>query len=276
MSEPKTVVFVSCAGSRDKSIGVPYCSNFCCMYTAKQAILTKDHIPDSQSYVFYMDVRASGKGYDEFTRRAQEEYGVRYIRGRVSRIYPKGKKMVVKGADTLLGAQVEVEADLVVLATAAIAAPGAAALAEKLHISYDTNGFYVESHPKLRPVETNTAGVFLAGAAQGPKDIPASVGQGSAAAAKVLSLLSKDMIDSDPVISSVNVNACTGCLKCVKTCPFQAIKETTVRGKTVASVIETVCAGCGVCTSTCPCGAIQLSHFTDNQLLAEVNALCRM
>ena len=274
--EPKTVVFVSCAGSRDKSIGVPYCSNFCCMYTAKQAILTKDHIPHSQSYVFYMDVRAPGKGYDEFTRRAQEEYGVRYIRGRVSRIYPKGKKMVVKGADTLLGAQVEIEADLVVLATAAIAAPGAAALAEKLHISYDTNGFYVESHPKLRPVETNTAGVFLAGAAQGPKDIPASVGQGSAAAAKVLSLLSKDMIDSDPVISTVNTNACVGCLKCVSTCPFQAIKETTVRGKTVASVIETVCAGCGVCTSTCPCGAIQLSHFTDNQTLAEVNTLCRM
>ena len=149
-------------------------------------------------------------------------------------------------------------------------------LAEKLHISYDTNGFYVESHPKLRPVETNTAGVFLAGAAQGPKDIPASVGQGSAAAAKVLSLLSKDMIDSDPVISTVNTNACVGCLKCVSTCPFQAIKETTVRGKTVASVIETVCAGCGVCTSTCPCGAIQLSHFTDNQLLAEVNTLCRM
>jgi len=275
-AEPKSVVFISCAGSRDRSIGVPYCSNFCCMYIAKQAILTKDHIPDSRSYVFYMDIRASGKGYDEFTRRAQEEYGVRYIRGRVSRIYPKGKKMVVKGADTLLGAQVEVEADLVVLATAAVAAPGAAELAEKLHISYDTNGFYVESHPKLRPVETNTAGVYLAGAAQGPKDIPASVGQGSAAAAKVLSLLSKEMLESDPVIAHVNTSACVGCLKCMKTCPFQAIKEESLRGKTVASVIETVCAGCGVCTSTCPCGAIQLSHFTDNQILAEVNALCRI
>jgi heterodisulfide reductase subunit A len=274
--EPKSVVFVSCAGSRDKSIGIPYCSNFCCMYIAKQAILTKDHIPDSQSYVFYMDIRAAGKAYDEFTRRAQEEYGVRYIRGRVSRIYPKGGKMVVKGADTLLGAQVEVEADLVVLATAAVAAPGAAELAEKLHVSYDTNGFYVESHPKLRPVETNTAGIYLAGAAQGPKDIPASVSQGSAAAAKVLSLLSKEMLESDPVIARVNTSVCTGCLKCAKTCPFQAIKEDSLRGGTVASVIETVCAGCGVCTSTCPCGAIQLSHFTDNQLLAEVNALCRI
>ena len=126
-TEPKTVVFVSCAGSRDKSMGMPYCSNFCCMYIAKQAILTKDHIPDSQSYVFYTDIRATGKGYDEFTRRAQEDYGASYIRGRVSRIYPKGKKMVVKGADTLLGTQVEVEADLVVLATAAVAAPGARA-----------------------------------------------------------------------------------------------------------------------------------------------------
>jgi heterodisulfide reductase subunit A2 len=274
-TEPKSIVFVSCAGSRDKSIGIPYCSNFCCMYIAKQAILTKDHIPDSQSYVFYMDIRAPGKGYDEFTRRAQEDYGVRYVRGRVSRIYPKGKKMIVQGADTLLGAKVEVEADLVVLATAATAAPGAAALAEKLHISYDTHGFYVESHPKLRPVETNTAGVYLAGAAQGPKDIPSSVGQGSAAAAKVLALFSRDMLESDPAIARVNQSACVGCLKCVKTCPFQAIKEQELRGgKVVANVIETVCAGCGVCTSTCPCGAIQLQHFTDNQLLAEVNSLC--
>ncbi len=274
-TEPKSIVFVSCAGSRDKSIGIPYCSNFCCMYIAKQAILTKDHIPDSQSYVFYMDIRASGKGYDEFTRRAQEDYGVKYVRGRVSRIYPKGKKMIVQGADTLLGAKVEVEADLVVLATAATAAPGAAALAEKLHISYDTHGFYVESHPKLRPVETNTAGVYLAGAAQGPKDIPSSVGQGSAAASKVLALFSRDMLESDPAIARVNQNACVGCLKCVKTCPFQAIKEQELRGgKVVANVIETVCAGCGVCTSTCPCGAIQLQHFTDNQLLAEVNSIC--
>ena len=274
-AEPKTIVFVSCAGSRDKSIGIPYCSNFCCMYIAKQTILTKDHIPDSQSYVFYMDIRAPGKGYDEFTRRAQEEYGAKYIRGRVSRIYPKGKKMIVKGADTLLGTTVEIEADLVVLATAVTATPDARMLAEKLHISYDQNGFYVESHPKLRPVETNTSGVFLAGACQGPKDIPASVGQGSAAAAKVLSIFSKDTLESDPQIARVNTNVCVGCRKCIGTCPFGAIEEQQLRdGRIVANVIETVCAGCGICNSTCPCGAIQLQHFTDNQLLAEVNALC--
>lgn len=273
--EPKTIVFVSCAGSRDKSIGIPYCSNFCCMYIAKQAILTKDHIPDSQSYVFYMDIRSPGKGYDEFTRRAQEDYGVKYVRGRVSRIYPKGKKMVVRGVDTLLGTQVEVEADLVVLATAMTSAPGAAKLAEKVHISYDPYGFYVESHPKLRPVETNTSGVYLAGACQGPKDIPASVGQGSAAAAKVLAAFSRDMLESDPQVAEVNINTCVGCRKCIRTCPFQAIEEQQLRdGRIVAHVLETVCAGCGVCTSTCPPGAIQLRHFTDNQLLAEVNALC--
>jgi heterodisulfide reductase subunit A2 len=275
-TEPETIVFLSCAGSRDKSVGVPYCSSFCCMYIAKQAILTKDHLPSSQSYVFYIDIRSPGKGYDEFTRRAQEEYGVRYVRGRVSRIFPKGGKLIVRGVDTLLGVQVEVEADLVVLATAATASPGAVELAEKLHISYDPYGFYVESHPKLRPVETNTSGVFLAGCAQGPKDIPASVAQGSAAAAKVLALLSKDMIESDPVVARVSLNACVGCLKCVRTCPYQAIKEEVLKGgKIVASVIETVCAGCGVCTATCPSGAIQLEHFTDNQLLAEVNALWR-
>jgi heterodisulfide reductase subunit A len=274
--EPKTIVFVSCAGSRDKSIGIPYCSNFCCMYIAKQAILTKDHIPDSQSYIFYMDIRSPGKGYDEFTRRAQEEYGAKYVRGRVSRIYPKGNKMVVRGADTLLGTQVEVEADLVVLGTAVVSTPDAAHMAEKLHISYDTFGFYVESHPKLRPVETNTSGVFLAGACQGPKDIPASVSQGSAAASKVQALFSKDMLESDPAVAKVNMNSCVGCLKCVKTCPFGAIKEKELRDGTIkAEVIETVCAGCGVCTATCPCGAIQLQHFTDNQLLAEVNAICQ-
>ena len=273
--EPKTIVFVSCAGSRDKSIGIPYCSNFCCMYIAKEAILTRDHIPDSKVYVFYMDIRSPGKGYDEFTRRAQEEYGVRYVRGRVARVFPKGKKMIVKGVDTLLGTQIEVEADLVVLATAVTAAPGAPQLAEKLRISYDQHAFYVESHPKLRPVETNTSGVFLAGCCQGPKDIPASVGQGSAAAAKVLSLFSRDMLESDPAVANVNINVCVGCRKCINTCPYGAIEEEELRdGRIVAKVLETVCAGCGVCTSTCPCGAIQLQHFTDNQLLAEVNALC--
>ncbi|OBQ46180.1 CoB--CoM heterodisulfide reductase iron-sulfur subunit A family protein [Halodesulfovibrio spirochaetisodalis] len=274
--EPKKVVFVQCVGSRDPAVGRPYCSGFCCMYTAKQAILTKDHIPDSDSYVFYMDIRSPGKGYDEFTRRAQEQYGVQYLRGRVSMIYPKGDHYVVRGADTLAGTQVEVEADLVVLAVGAESAKNAPALAEKMRISYDSYGFFMEAHPKLKPVETNTAGVYLAGSCVGPRDIPTSVGQGSAAAAKVMTLFSKDKLESDPQVSSVNASRCVGCLKCAKTCPFGAIKEVTDRGGNVkAEVIETVCQGCGICTVTCPQGAIQLQHFTDNQILAEVNALCQ-
>ena len=273
--EPKSVVFISCVGSRDKSVDRPYCTGFCCMYTAKQAILTKDHIPDSQSYVFYMDIRAPGKMYDEFTRRAMEEYGARYIRGRVSMVIPKNGRYLVRGADTLLGSQVDVEADLVVLAVGAEAAKGSPQLAEKLRISYDRYGYFMESHPKLRPVETNTAGVYLAGCAQGPKDIPSSVGQGSAAAAKVLGLFSKEKLESDPQISQVNTARCMGCSKCVSTCPFGAIRMIELRGQEKAEVIETVCQGCGICAVTCPQGAVQLQHFTDNQILAEVEALCQ-
>ena len=274
--EPKSVVFIQCVGSRDKSIGRPYCSGFCCMYTAKQAVLTKDHIPDSQSYVFYMDIRSNAKLYDEFTRRAVEEYGTQYIRGRVSAIQPDGHgQYIVRGADTLLGKPVEVKADMVVLAVGIEGSKGANKLAETLHISYDGFGFFMESHCKLRPVETNTAGVFLAGVAQGPKDIPSSVAQGSGAAAKVIGLLSKPLLESDPQISVVDIKRCVGCGKCIKVCPFQAIVEKEIRGEKKAQTIEAVCQGCGLCTATCPQGAIQLSHFTDNQILAEVDALCR-
>ena len=274
--EPKNIVFIQCVGSRDRSIGRPYCSGFCCMYTAKQAILTKDHIPDSKSFVFYMDIRANGKIYDEFTRRAMEEYGTEYIRGRVSKIYPDGEgHLIVRGVDTLLGEGVEIKADLVVLAVGVEAAKGSPHLAEKLRISYDSYGFFLESHVKLKPVETNTAGVYLAGVCQGVKDIPASVAQGSAAAAKVLGLFSKDKLENDPQIASVDMKRCVDCGKCIRCCPFGAIKEVEFRGKMYAQVIETVCQGCGLCTSTCPQGAIQLSHATDNQILAEVNTLCQ-
>jgi heterodisulfide reductase subunit A len=203
-----------------------------------------------------------------------EDYGARYIRGRVSAIQPRNGRYLIKGAATLLGEQVQIEADMVVLAVGAEAAVGAPALAEKLRISYDAYGFFLEGHPKLKPVETNTAGVYLAGACQGPKDIPASVAQGSAAAGKVLSLFSKDKLASDPQVSAVNLQRCVGCAKCASTCPFGAIEMTVFRGQNKASVIETVCQGCGICTVTCPQGAIQLRHFTDNQLLAEVHALC--
>ncbi|MEJ5301255.1 MAG: CoB--CoM heterodisulfide reductase iron-sulfur subunit A family protein [Thermodesulforhabdaceae bacterium] len=273
--EPKDVVFIACVGSRDASVGRPYCSGVCCMYIAKQAILTKDHIPDSRCYVFYMDIRAPGKNYDEFVRRAQEEYGVQYIRGRVGKIYPKGDRLVVQGMDTLLGVQIEVEADLVVLATGIEASKGARELAEKLHISYDQYGFFMENHPKLRPVETNTAGIYLAGACQGPKDIPASVAQGSAAASKVLALFARDTIETSPQVASVNERACIACGKCIEVCPYGAIRWKELKGGIKkAEVLATVCQGCGLCNATCPPKAIQLQHATDNQILAEIEELC--
>jgi heterodisulfide reductase subunit A2 len=273
--EPKDVVFVACVGSRDPSVNRPYCSGVCCMIIAKQAILTRDHLPDSSSYVFYMDIRAPGKNYDEFVRRAQEEYGAQYIRGRVGMIYPKGDRMVVQGADTLLGVQVEVEADLVVLATGVEASAGARELAEKLHISCDEHGFYMESHPKLRPVETNTAGIYLAGVCQGPKDIPAAVAQGSAAAAKVQALFARGTIETSPQVALVNDRACISCGKCLQVCPFGAIQWKELRGGIrKADVLGTVCQGCGLCNATCPPKAIQLQHATDDQILAAVNDLC--
>ena len=279
-THPKSVAIIHCVGSRDEKTN-RYCSRVCCMYSLKLAHMVKDHT-GAQVYNFYIDMRTPGKSYEEFYDKLLNE-GVQFIRGRVAEvtdwaIRPEEEgKLVIRVEDTLVGVVRRIPVDMVILSTGLEPQHDSAQVASLFGISRSADGFFAEAHPKLRPVETNTAGVYLAGAAQGPKDIPASVAQGSAAAAKVLSLLSKEMIESDPAIARVDTRACVGCLKCVATCPFQAITEETLAGgKHVAHVIETVCAGCGVCTSTCPCGAIQLEHFTDNQLLAEVNALCRI
>ena len=269
--EPKTVVFLSCVGSRDKSRGMPYCSAACCMYLAKQAILTKEHIPDSNSYIFYTDIRSPGKDYDEFIIRAKE-YGTHYIRGKVSKIYKRGQKLIVRGVDTLISEPIEIEADLVVLAPAMIPPKNAKKLAEILNITAGPFGFYTESHPKLRPVETNTAGIFLAGACQSPKDIPDSVAQGSATASKVLALMSKDKLLTDPIVAKVDQIRCIGCDKCLMVCPFRAIEELSLKDRKVVKVIESVCRGCGLCEATCPIDAISLSGFTDEMILEELNA----
>ena len=186
---PEKIVFLACAGSRDPAKGIPYCSKICCMYIAKHAMLYQHKVHGGKSYVFYMDIRAGGKQYEEFVRRAIEDDGVNYVRGRVSKIYEKNGKLIVSGVDTLLNAMpVEIEADMVVLATAGVANEGAEELAQKLHVSYDPYKFFAEAHPKLKPVETNTAGIFLAGACQAPRDIPESVAMASGAAVKVAGL----------------------------------------------------------------------------------------
>ncbi|MBR6756009.1 MAG: CoB--CoM heterodisulfide reductase iron-sulfur subunit A family protein, partial [Peptococcaceae bacterium] len=221
--EPKTVVMVKCVGSRDPEHGKSYCSRTCCMYSAKQATLIRDHCPDTKVYIFYMDVRTPGKGYDEFYNRTREEYGVEYIRGRVSKIYQDGDQLMVKGEDSLLGRPVEILADMVILADAMIPQNDAAKMAQIVGIGYDKDGWFTEAHAKLGPVETHTAGIFLAGACQGPKDIPDTVAQAGAAAVKVCGLLSKDQLETDPCTSEIDPALCAGCGHCVGVCPYKAI-----------------------------------------------------
>ncbi len=185
---PKEVVFIQCAGSRNPEHGVPYCSKICCMYTAKHAILYKHRVPDGQVYVFYIDIRAGGKGYEEFVTRAMEEEDTVYIRGRVSKVFPTDGKVMVWGVDTLTGRKVEIAADLVVLAAAIVPSSTSRALADMLGIEVDEFGFYVSADSEIMPVESGVPGVFLAGVGLGPQDIPETVAQASGAAAKVLGL----------------------------------------------------------------------------------------
>ncbi|MGE5591091.1 MAG: 4Fe-4S binding protein [Bacillota bacterium] len=279
---PETIAWLSCVGSRDEARGKAYCSKICCMYIAKQAILFAEKVPEARPFVFYMDVRTGGKGYEEFYRRAVDEYGVEYVRGRVSRIYRRGEKLVLLAEDTLLGEAVELEADMVVLGTAVVPRRDASLLAQTLGVSYDQHGFFMEAHPKLAPVETNTSGIFLAGAAQGPKDIPESVAQASAAAMKAVSLLSRVKLEAEPTVAQVNEATCSGCGWCQPICPYKAIEMKTVtqrvggrvRERQVASVNSSVCHGCGACTVACRSGAMNLRGFTNEQILAEVDALC--
>lgn len=279
--EPKTIAFIKCVGSRDAAKAKSYCSRACCMYTAKHAHQFLDKIPESQAYVFYMDVRTPGKAYDEFYENTLND-GAIYVRGRVSKIYQEGEKLIIKGEDTLVGKQVQVEADMVVLATAMVPSAGSRELAQIVGFLPDLNGWYQEAHPKLRPVETPTAGVFLAGTCQGPKDIPDTVAQAGAAAAKVTALFSKSELETNPMTAKVNEAVCSGCGTCVPICPYTAIQPKTIQervhGKVVerkvASVNNGLCQGCGACTAACRPGAIDLQGFTNAQLLEEVDALC--
>ena len=277
--EPKIIAFLKCIGSRHPSKGIFFCSKACCMYTAKHTMLYKHKVHDGTAYVFYMDIRSPGKSYDEFVRRAIEEDGAVYLRGRVSRIYRAGDKLIVKGADTLSGAAVEIEADMVVLATAMMPQPGIEHLFQKLGISYDQYKFANEAHPKLRPVECATAGIFLAGACQGPKDIPEAVAQASGAASKALIMFSRDEMLRDPVVAKVNENTCIACWYCLEVCPYKAISKKDIldrKGnliKRVAEVNPSLCTGCGTCVATCFSNSIDLDGFTDEQIYSEINSL---
>jgi len=260
--EPKEVVFIQCSGSRDPELHCAYCSKICCMYTAKHAMLYKHHVPDGQAYIFYIDIRSGGKNYEEFVQRAVEDDGVLYLRGKVSKVFQEGDTLKVWGVDTLTGKKIEIDADMVVLAMAMRPSKGAEDVAKKLKISVDKDGFLAEAHPKLRPVESVTAGLFLAGAAQAPKDIPEAVAQASGAASKAIGILSQDRLFHAPTVAAVNKNLCTGCGMCVSVCPYEAIALKD--GK--VEVNEVLCEGCGTCQATCLRAAIQVKNLTQHQV----------
>ncbi|MBQ9929333.1 MAG: CoB--CoM heterodisulfide reductase iron-sulfur subunit A family protein [Oscillospiraceae bacterium] len=282
---PHTIVFVQCVGSRcDDSKGKPYCSKICCMYTAKHAMLCREKYPDTDVYVFYIDVRTPGKNFDEFYRRAVEEYGVHYVKGMVGKVVPENGKLKVQASDLIGNQQLHIDADMVVLAAAIEPDKSARPLATMLTASMDTNDFFTEAHPKLRPVESPTAGIFLSGACQGPKDIPETVAQASAAAAKVIGLLNKDHLICNPCTATPDEMMCNGCSSCEKVCPYGAITyiDKEFRGpnrttliRRVAQVNPAVCQGCGACTVACPSGAMDLKGFSNKQIMAEVDAICR-
>lgn len=284
-THPHTIVFIQCVGSRsDDGCGKPYCSKVCCMYTAKHAMLTREKYPDTDVYVFYIDVRTPGKNFDEFYRRAVEQYGVHYIKGMVGKVAPHDGKLDVQASDLISNEQIHIDADMVVLAAAIEPDKSARGLATKLTASMDTNDFFTEAHPKLRPVESPTAGVFLSGMCQGPKDIPETVAQASAAASKVIGLLVKDQLLCNPCVAHSNEMLCNGCSACENVCPYGAItyidKEFPLPGRKievrrVASVNPAVCQGCGACTVACPSGAMDLNGFSNRQIMAEVDAVCR-
>lgn len=268
--QPRKVVFIQCVGSRDQTVGVPYCSRVCCMVAAKQAQLIRERYPDAQVSVFYMDVRAFGKNFEKFYDQARDA-GVIYRRGNPSEIIRRGNQLVVRAEDTLTGEPVEVETDLVVLAVGMAPRADADSLASLLKLSRSADGFFLEAHPKLRPVETALAGVYLAGCCLGPKDIADSLAQGRAAAASAMIPLMKAQVQVEAAISFINEELCAGCGQCASICAYSALALHPVRN--VMTVNPVLCQGCGACVATCPSGAIDLHQFSFDQVLAQAQAI---
>jgi heterodisulfide reductase subunit A len=274
--EPGSVAIVHCVGSRDQNYH-EYCSRVCCMYGLKYAHLIKE-LTKADVYEFYIDMRCFGEGYEEFYKRLSEK-GVNFIRGKVAKITDQALtdeekgKLIVIGEDTLLGRIVRVSVDMVILCSALEARSDAENVARLFNINRRADGFFLERHVKLDPVATPTDGVFIAGCCEGPRDIPDTVAQAEATAAKALSLISKGTITLEAAISTVDETICHGCGRCEETCTFHAPKVTTKNGTLVSSINETLCKGCGACAVVCPTGAISIKHFTRDEILAQVAAL---
>ncbi|TFG33795.1 CoB--CoM heterodisulfide reductase iron-sulfur subunit A family protein [Candidatus Thorarchaeota archaeon] len=267
LQKPKKIVYVQCVGSRDELTN-KYCSRVCCMTAIKQARMVRDKT-GIEIYIFYIDLRTFGKGYEEFYE-STASAGVNFIRGRVGEILQDDNTMLltVRGEDTLLGKPIQLkEVDLVVLSTGVVAPESAKKIAHALNLSLSPDGFLLEAHPKLRPVDSFNDGIFVAGMAQGPKDIPDTVAQAKAAAAGAMALMGKGKINIEPYYSVVDEDKCAGCQVCISVCPYNAIH---LNERGFAEVNPALCKGCGTCTSTCASGAIASQHYTDGQIAAMI------
>ena len=271
--EPERIVFIQCVGSRDKNLGNEWCSRVCCMYATKQAHLVKEKIPDAKVTVLYMDLRAFGKGYEEFYDRVRAE-GVIFRRANGSEIYRKGDRLAVRTEDTILGKTVEIEADLVVLSAGLEPANGSENILKLLKLSRSPDGFLMEAHPKLRPVDTAMGGIYLAGCCQGPKDIPDTVAQAKAAASSAIIPMVRGKVFIEPIIAKVDEDVCCGCRMCETVCEYKATVFDEDKG--VMTVNEALCKGCGSCGGACPSGAITIKHYTDRQIFAQIESLTGM
>jgi heterodisulfide reductase subunit A len=272
---PKSVGIIHCVGSRDQNYN-PFCSAICCMQSLKFAHLVKERT-GAKVYNFYIDIRTPAKAYDEFYQKILAAEDTRFVRGKVADVsniarYPHEEgKLIIQAQDTLIGSQLRVPVDMVILSAAMEPRADAKETAQKFGISCSADGWLIERHPKLDPVATMTEGVFIAGVCQGPKDIPASVSQGAAAAARVLGLIGKRQVKLEPVRASINQDQCSGCRICNNLCPFSAI--TFLADRSVSEINAALCQGCGTCVAACPAGAITGSHFNNEQVMAQIEGI---
>ena len=271
LKAPHSVAFLQCVGSRNfREGGNQYCSRVCCMYATKQARQYKEKHPEAEVYIFYMDIRAFGKGYEEFYASAAENYSINYIRGRIAEVAEdKDHAIIIRSEDTLLQRPIELKVDMLVLSCGLEARADADQIASMLSIQRSSDGFFMEAHPKLRPVDTLTDGIFVAGVAQGPKDIPDAVAQAKGAASSAAALMAQGEVEIEPYYSIVLEHLCSGCMSCQSMCPFGAIGFDAF--KRIAVVNPVLCKGCGTCVAACPSEAMTQNHFTDYQLNSIIN-----
>jgi heterodisulfide reductase subunit A len=280
MQRPQRIGFIQCVGSRNVSgsngqheRGHPYCSNICCMNTVKDSLLLVDHYPDSDITVYYMDIRAFGKGFEDMYRRSKEA-GVKYIRGLPGQILedPDTRNLQLMVENTMTGELETHEQEMIVLSLGLVPPEDQGLIKQLLTLSTTEDGFFMESHPKLKPVDAPTQGVYFAGCAEGPKDVKDSVTQASAAAARAQIILNRPTIKLEPVVAWIDPDLCNACGRCVRVCPFHAISGGDAKQKIKATVVEAMCQGCGTCAPECARDAIAIRYFTDQQILAQVDA----